>query len=244
MLLYEMLIAIGAVVLVVAAIDRLAARVMMGPDDVALLRLARAATAERHLVASAAQHEREARAAAAQRRLVASAAQHEREARAAQRRLVAYWTHALAAPLPARFARLIIQLETQDVSARFTICQALAFLQGRISQGWDKSNCPCNCGIGIAVKRSLPRSPKLHTKRRRRQSILHFLDVLASGNSYRAMRPHGTDACGLCLKSVHQFGFRCAWFDASASNVWPSIVSCLSLLKASPPVGTVVASAQ
>jgi hypothetical protein len=78
---------------VVAAI-----RVMMGPDDVALLRLARAATAERHLVTSAAQHEREARAAAA------------------QRRLVAYWTP-LAAPLPARFARLIIQLETQDVSA-------------------------------------------------------------------------------------------------------------------------------
>jgi hypothetical protein len=126
---------------------------------------------------------------------------------------------------------------------RFTICQALAFLQGRISQGWDKSNCPCNCGIGIVVKRSLPRSPKLHTKRQRQQSILHFLDVLASGNSYRAMRPHGTDACGLCLKSVHQFGFRCARFDASASNVWPGIVSCLSLLKASPPVGTVVASA-
>jgi len=100
MLLYEMLIAIGiAVVLVVAAIDRLATRVMMGPEEMALLRLARAATAQRRLVASAAQQEREARAAAA------------------QRRLVAYWTHALAAPLPARFARLITQLETQDVSA-------------------------------------------------------------------------------------------------------------------------------
>src|SRR5260370_41894600 len=95
MLLYEMLIAIGiAVVLVVAAIDRLAARVMMGPEEMALLRLARAA--------------------AAQRRLVASAAQQEREARA-QRRLVAYWTHALAAPLPARLTTLITQ--TQDVSA-------------------------------------------------------------------------------------------------------------------------------
>ena len=100
MLLYEMLIAIGiAVVLVVAAIDRLATRVMMGPEEMALLRLARAGTAQRRLVASAAQQEREARAAAA------------------QRRLVVYWTHALAAPLPARLATLITQLETQDVSA-------------------------------------------------------------------------------------------------------------------------------
>jgi len=120
MLLYETLVAIGiAVVLVVVAIDRLAARVMMGPEEMALLRLARAATAQRRLVASAAQREREARAAAAQRHLVAAAAQQEREARAtaAQRRLVAYWTHALAAPLPARLATLITQLETQDVSA-------------------------------------------------------------------------------------------------------------------------------
>ena len=54
MFLYEMLIAIGiAVVLVVAAIDRLAARVMMGPEEMALLRLARAAEAQRRLVASA-----------------------------------------------------------------------------------------------------------------------------------------------------------------------------------------------
>jgi hypothetical protein len=84
MLLFEMLIAIGiVVVLVVAAIDRLAARVMMGPEDMALLRLARAAPA--------------------------------------QRRLVAYWTRflklqyepALAAPLPARLATLITQLETR-----------------------------------------------------------------------------------------------------------------------------------
>jgi hypothetical protein len=104
MLLYEMLIAIGvAVVLVVAVIDRLATRViMMGPEEMALLRLARAAAGQHRLVASAAQQEREARAAAAQR---------------AQRRLVAYWTHALAAPLPARLATLITQLETQDVSA-------------------------------------------------------------------------------------------------------------------------------
>ena len=100
MLLYEMLIAIGiAVVLVVAVIDRLATRVMMGPEEMALLRLARAAAGQHRLVASAAQQEREARAAAA------------------QRRLVAYWTHALAAPLPARLATLITQLETQDVSA-------------------------------------------------------------------------------------------------------------------------------
>ena len=106
MLLYETLNAIGiAVDHVVAAIDRLAARVMMGLDEMALLRLARAAAAQRGLVASAAQQKREARAAAA--------AQQEREARAAaaQRRLVAYWTHALAAPLPARLATLITQLE-------------------------------------------------------------------------------------------------------------------------------------
>ena len=89
--------------------------------------LARAVPAQRRLVASAAQQKRDARAAAAQRRLVASAARQEREARAAagQRRLVAYWTRhlkvqyedALAAPLPARLATLITQLETQGVSA-------------------------------------------------------------------------------------------------------------------------------
>jgi hypothetical protein len=119
MLLYEMLIAIGiALVLVVAALDRLAARVIMGPKEMALLRLARAAPAQRRLVASAAQQKRDARAAAAQQ---------EREARAAaaRRRLVAYWTRflklqyegALAAPLPAHLATLITQLETQDVGA-------------------------------------------------------------------------------------------------------------------------------
>src|SRR5215831_12687332 len=82
MLLYEMF-AIGiAVVLVVAAIGGLAARVMMGPEETALSRLARAAPAQRRLVASAAQQERDARAAAAQQ---------ERDARAApaQRRLAA-----------------------------------------------------------------------------------------------------------------------------------------------------------
>src|SRR5215468_1982418 len=133
MLLYEMF-AIGiAVVLLVAAIDGLA-RVMMGPEETALLRLARAAPAQRRLVASAAQQERDARAAAAQRHLVASAAQQERDARAAaaQRRLVAasaqqddwirrwlkrQYEDALAAPLSPRLATLITQLETQDVSA-------------------------------------------------------------------------------------------------------------------------------
>ena len=91
MLLYEMF-AIGiAVVLVMAAIGGLAARVMMGPEETALLRLARAVPAQRRHVASAAQQKRDARAAAAQRRLVAAAAQQERDARAAavQRRLVA-----------------------------------------------------------------------------------------------------------------------------------------------------------
>src|SRR6516225_2772884 len=130
MLLYEMF-AIGiAVVLVVAAIGGLA-RVMMDPEETALLRLARAAPAQRRLVASAAQQERDARAAAAQRRLVAAATQQERDARAAaaQRRLVAsvddlirrclkrQYEDALAAPLSPRLATLITQLETQDVSA-------------------------------------------------------------------------------------------------------------------------------
>src|SRR5215510_7250493 len=50
-----------------------------------------------------------------------------------------------------------------------------------------------NPNARVAVKRSLPHSPKLHTKRQRQLSILHFLDVLASGNSYRATRPHGTE---------------------------------------------------
>src|SRR5262252_10610145 len=133
MLLYEMF-AIGiAVVLVVAAIGGLAAREMMGPEETALSRLARAAPAQRRLVASAAQQERDARAAAAQRRLVAAAAQQrlvaaaaqqERDARAApaQRRLVAaaaqqddwiwrclkrQFEDALATPLSPRLATLI-----------------------------------------------------------------------------------------------------------------------------------------
>jgi len=134
MLLYEMF-AIGiAVVLVVAAIGGLAALVMMGPEETALSRLARAAPAQRRLVAAAAQQERDARAAAAQRRLVAAAGRQERDARAAaaQRRLVAaaaqqddrirrwlkrQYEDALAAPLSPRLAALITQLETQDVSA-------------------------------------------------------------------------------------------------------------------------------
>ena len=83
MLLYEMF-AIGiAVALVVAAIGRLAARV--GPEETALLREARPAVAQRRLVTSAAQQERDARAAAAQRRLVAAAAQRRLVAAAAQR---------------------------------------------------------------------------------------------------------------------------------------------------------------
>jgi hypothetical protein len=74
MLLYEMF-AIGiAVVLVGAAIGGLAARVMMGPEEMALLRLARAAEAQRRLVASAAQRERDARAAAAPPRGLSSPA--------------------------------------------------------------------------------------------------------------------------------------------------------------------------
>jgi len=111
MLLYEMF-AIGiAVILVVAAIGGLAARVMMGPEGTALLRLARAAPAQRRLVASAAQQERDARAAAAQRRLVASVDD------LIQRCLKRQYEDALAAPLSPRLATLITQLETQDVSA-------------------------------------------------------------------------------------------------------------------------------
>ena len=115
MLLYEMVIAIGiAVVLVVAAIGGLAARVMMGPEETALSRLARAAPAQRRLVASAAQQERDARAAAAQRRLMAAAAQQDDWIR---RWLKRQYEDALAAPLSPRLATLITQLETQDVSA-------------------------------------------------------------------------------------------------------------------------------
>jgi hypothetical protein len=98
------------VVLLVAAIDGLAARVM-GPEETALLRLARAAPAQRRLVASAAQRERDARAAAAQRRLVASVDDLIR------RCLKRQYEDALAAPLSPRLATLITQLETQDVSA-------------------------------------------------------------------------------------------------------------------------------
>jgi hypothetical protein len=105
MLLYEMF-AIGiAVVLVVAAIGGLAARVMMGPEETALLRLARAAPAQRRLVASAAQQKRDARAAAAQR--------DEWIWRCLKRQ----YKDALAAPLSPRLATLITQLETQAVSA-------------------------------------------------------------------------------------------------------------------------------
>jgi hypothetical protein len=111
MLLYEMF-AIGiAVVLVVVAIGGLAARVMMSSEEMALLRLARAVEAQRRLVASAAQRERDARAAAAQRRLVVSVDDLIR------RCLKRQYEDALAVPLSPRLATLITQLETQDVSA-------------------------------------------------------------------------------------------------------------------------------
>ena len=97
-----------------AAIDGLAARVMMGPEEMALLRLARAAAAQRRLVASAAQQERDARAAAAQRRLVAAAAQQDDWIRRCLKR---QYEDAFATPLSPRLATLITQLETQDVSA-------------------------------------------------------------------------------------------------------------------------------
>ena len=114
MLLYEMFALGIAVVLVVAAIGGLAARVMMGPEEMALLREGRAAAAQRSLVTSAAQQERDARAAAAQRRLVAAAAQQDDWIR---RWLKRQYEDALAAPLSPRLATLITQLETQDVSA-------------------------------------------------------------------------------------------------------------------------------
>jgi hypothetical protein len=110
MLLYEMF-AIG---IAVAAIGGLAARVMMGPEETALLRLARAAPAQRRLVASAAQQERDARAAAAHRRLVAAAAQQDDWIRRCLKR---QYEDALATPLSPRLATLITQLETQAVSA-------------------------------------------------------------------------------------------------------------------------------
>ena len=110
MLLYEMFAVGIAVVLVVAAIGGLAAQVMMGPEE-AVVRLARAVPAQRRLVASAAQRERDARAAAAQRRLVASV--DDLIGRCLRRQ----YEDAIAAPLSPRLATLITQLETQDVSA-------------------------------------------------------------------------------------------------------------------------------
>jgi hypothetical protein len=112
MLLYEMFTIGIAVVLVVAAIGGLAALVMIGPAETALLRLARAAPAQRRLVASAAQQERDARAAAAQRRLVAA-----QQDDWIWRYLKRQYEDALAAPLSPRLATLITQLETQAVSA-------------------------------------------------------------------------------------------------------------------------------
>ena len=114
MLLYEMLIAIGIAVVLVLAIGGLAARVKMGPEEMALSRAARAAAAQHRLVASAAQQERDARAAAAQRRLVAAAAQQDDWI---WRCLKRQYEDALAAPLSSRLATLITQLETQNVSA-------------------------------------------------------------------------------------------------------------------------------
>ena len=111
MLLYEMFALGIAVVLVVAAIGGLAAPVMMGPEETALVRLARAVPAQRQLVASAAQRERDARAAAAQRRLVASVDDLIR------RCLKHQYEDAIATPLSPRLATLITQLETQVVSA-------------------------------------------------------------------------------------------------------------------------------
>jgi hypothetical protein len=113
MLLYEML-AIGiAAVLVVAASGGLAARVMMGPEEMALQRLARAAEAQRHLVASAAQRERDARAAKAQRRVASALRQDDWIWRYLKRQ----YDDAFAVPLSPRLATLITQLETQHVSA-------------------------------------------------------------------------------------------------------------------------------
>ncbi len=116
MLLYEMVIAIGiAGVLVVATIGSLAARVTMGPEEMALLRAARAAAAQHRLVAAAAQQERDARAAVAQRRLVVAAAAQQDDW--IRRCLKRQYEDALAAPLSPRLATLITQLETQAVSA-------------------------------------------------------------------------------------------------------------------------------
>ena len=112
MLWYEMF-AIGIAVVLVA-IGGLAAHVMMAPEETALLRLARAAPAQRRLVASAAQQERNARAAAAQRRLLAATAQQDDWI---WRCLKRQYKDALAAPLSPRLATLIAQLETQGVTA-------------------------------------------------------------------------------------------------------------------------------
>jgi hypothetical protein len=114
MLLYGMF-AIGiTVVLLPVAIGALAARVMMSSEEMSLLRLGRAAAAQRWLMASAAQQERDAQAAAAQRRLVAAAAQQDDRIRRCLKRL---YEDALAAPITPRLATLITELETEGMSA-------------------------------------------------------------------------------------------------------------------------------
>jgi len=101
---------------------------MKGPEKMALLQAARAAAAQHRLVASAAQQEREARAAAAQHSAAQQDARRTRSSRKQHPPRIdsnAYWTRclkhqykdALAAPLPARLATLITQLETQDAYA-------------------------------------------------------------------------------------------------------------------------------
>jgi hypothetical protein len=102
MLLYE-ISAIGIAVLFVVS--------LVGPEETALLRLARAVPAQRQLVASAAQRERDARAAAAQRRLVASVDDLIRCC------LQRQYEDAIATPLSPRLATLITQLEIQVVTA-------------------------------------------------------------------------------------------------------------------------------
>src|SRR5262249_41447488 len=137
-------IAIGiAVLLVVAAIGDLAARIMMGPEEMALLRAARATAAQRRLVAAAAQQERAARAAAAQqgaRRTRSSRQRHPPRIELSNvywtRIFKLQWEDALAAPLPPRLAILITQLETQAVSAETRIEDRPAARRARGARQW------------------------------------------------------------------------------------------------------------
>jgi hypothetical protein len=74
-----------------------------------------------------------------------------------------------------------LQNGSVDRAVRLTIYQARGYLQGRSFPGWGKSKHSREYAIEIAAKRSSPHRSKPHTERQKRQSILHSLEIVASG---------------------------------------------------------------